>query len=119
MHLPPDPPPSAYAKLRVRGAIDYPLAGVAVALATANGVVKALRIGITGTNSRPFLLAGTDELLGRPIDEKMLQQVDRLVQKQVQPMRTTVASAHYRRLGAAGLARRLVSALGATPTSRS
>ena len=119
VHLPPHPPPSAYAKLRVRGAIDYPLAGVAVALATADGVVKALRIGITGTNSRPFLLAETDELLGRPIDEKMLQQVDRSVQKQVQPMRTTVASAHYRRLGAAGLARRLVSALGATPTSRS
>jgi 4-hydroxybenzoyl-CoA reductase subunit beta len=118
VHLPPNPPPSAYAKLRVRGAIDYPLAGVAVALATADGVVKALRIGITGTNSRPFLLAGTDELLGRPIDEKMLQQVDRSVQKQVQPMRTTVASAHYRRLAAAGLARRLVSALGSKPGNR-
>jgi 4-hydroxybenzoyl-CoA reductase subunit beta len=118
VHLPPDPPPSAYTKLRVRGAIDYPLAGVAVALAAANGVVNALRIGITGTNSRPFLLAGTDELLGRPIDEEMLQQIDRLVQKQVQPMRTTVASAHYRRLAAAGLARRLVSALAAAPRSR-
>jgi len=33
----------------------------------------------------------------------------------VQPMRTTVASAHYRRLAAAGLARRLVSTLGAAP----
>ena len=119
VHLPRDPPPSTYAKLRARGAIDYPLAGVAVALATADGMVKTLRIGITGTNSRPFLLAGTDELVGRPIDEKMLQQVDRLVQKQVQPMRTTVASAHYRRLAAAGLARRLVCALAGTPKNRS
>jgi 4-hydroxybenzoyl-CoA reductase subunit beta len=118
VQLPLDPPPSAYAKLRVRGAIDYPLAGVAVALASANGVVKTLRIGITGTNSRPFVLAGTDELLERPIDEKMLQQVERLVQKQVQPMRTTVASAHYRRLAAAGLARRLVTALGSKPGNR-
>ena len=118
VQLPLDPPPSAYVKLRVRGAIDYPLAGVAVALATANGVVKTLRIGITGTNSRPFVLAGTDELLERPIDEKMLQQVERLVQKQVQPMRTTVASAHYRRLAAAGLARRLVTALGSKPGNR-
>ena len=118
VHLPPEPPPSAYAKLRVRGAVDYPLAGVAVALATGGGAVKALRIGITGTNSRPFLLAGTDELLGRPIDDMMLQQIDRLMQKQVQPMRTMVASAHYRRLAAAGLARRLVSILADVPGSR-
>jgi len=118
VHLPPSPPPSAYAKLRVRGAIDYPLAGVAVALAAADGVVNALRIGITGTNSRPFLLAGIDDLLGRPVDENMLQQIERLVQKQVQPMRTTVASAHYRRLAAAGLARRLVFVLAASPASR-
>lgn len=111
VHLPPDPPPSAYAKVRVRGAIDYPLAGVAVGLAATGGVVTTLRIGLTGTNSRPFLLAGTDVLRGRPIDEKALEQVDRLVQKQVRPMRTTVASAHYRRLAAAALARRLVAAL--------
>jgi len=118
VHLPSEPPPSAYAKVRVRGAIDYPLAGVAVALAAADGVVSALRIGITGTNSRPFLLSGTDELLERPINQKMLQQIERLVQKQVQPMRTTVASAHYRRLAAAGLARRLVSMLAAASGSR-
>jgi 4-hydroxybenzoyl-CoA reductase subunit beta len=118
VHLPPGPPPSAYAKLRVRAAIDYPLAGVAVALAAADGVVNALRIGITGTNSRPFLLIGIDDLLGRPVDENMLQQIERLVQKQMQPMRTTVASAHYRRLAAAGLARRLVSVLAASPASR-
>jgi len=36
----------------------------------------------------------------------------------VQPMRTTVASAHYRRLAAAGLARRLVCALAGIPKSR-
>jgi len=119
VHLPPDPPPSAYAKVRVRKAVDYPLAGVAVALAVANGVVTALRIGITGTNSRPFLLVGTEAFLAQPIDEKMLQQIERLVQKQVKPMRTTVASAHYRRLAAAALARRLVAALDPERRNRS
>jgi 4-hydroxybenzoyl-CoA reductase subunit beta len=111
VHLPPDPPLSAYAKVRVRGAIDFPLAGVAAVLAAANGTVKSLRIGLTGTNARPFLLAGTDAIVGRPIDEKALQEIDRLVQKQVQPMRTTIASAHYRRLAAAGLARRVTAEL--------
>jgi 4-hydroxybenzoyl-CoA reductase subunit beta len=111
VHLPADPPRSAYAKVRTRGAIDYPLAGVAVALAADAGVIRDLRVALTGTNSRPFRLADTAALHGKPIDEQTLQQIDRLVQKQVQPMRTTVASAHYRRLAAAALARRLVTQL--------
>jgi 4-hydroxybenzoyl-CoA reductase subunit beta len=109
--LPADPPVSAYAKVRTRGAIDYPLAGIAVALSAQAGAVTTLRIAVTGTNSRPFVLAGTEAMIGQPIDEPALQQIDRLVQKQVQPMRTTVAAAQYRRLAAAGLARRLTASL--------
>ena len=108
-----DPPASSYAKVRVRGAIDYPLAGVAVALGMAGDRVEALRIGLTGTNPRPFLVAGAETFCGLPVDEKLLTGIDRLVQRQVQPMRTTLASAHYRRLAAAALARRLVAALAA------
>jgi 4-hydroxybenzoyl-CoA reductase subunit beta len=111
VRLPPAAPRSAYSKVRIRGAIDYPLAGVAVALGVGAGVVTSLRIALTGTNSRPFLLAQTDALLGRSLDENGLKEIERLVQKQVQPMRTTVASAHYRRLAAAALARRLTGAL--------
>jgi 4-hydroxybenzoyl-CoA reductase subunit beta len=111
VHLPANPPRSAYAKVRTRGAIDYPLAGVAVALAADKGVIHDLRVAVTGTNSRPFRVAGTAGLHGKTIDEATLAQIDRLVQKQVQPMRTTVASAHYRRLAAAALARRLVTQL--------
>ena len=111
VHLPAKPPAAGYEKLRVRGAVDFPLAGVAVALSKSGQNIGTLRIALTGTNSRPFLLAGTDAFAGRPLDDKLLQEVDRLVQKQVQPMRTTLASANYRRLGAAALARRLVTKL--------
>ncbi len=111
VHLPADPAPSAYAKIRTRAAIDFPLAGVAVALATSGANIVSLRLALTGTNSRPFLLAGTEALAGRPVDEKLLQEIDRLVQKQVQPMRTTTAPANYRRLAAAALARRLTASL--------
>src|SRR5437588_3042350 len=45
----------AYRKLRIRGPIDYPLAGVAVTL-RANGHVTAARIAITGVNPAPVLL---------------------------------------------------------------
>lgn len=111
VHLPPAPPPSAYSKARVRGAIDYPLAGVAVALEARSGLVELLRIALTGTNSRPFVLTGTNAMIGRPIDEKALQEIEKLVQRQVKPMRTTIASAHYRRLAAAALARELTAEL--------
>ncbi len=115
VHLPPDPPPSSYAKARVRGAIDFPLAGVAVALAVDGKRLLQLRVGITGTNSRPFLLKSVEALSGRTLDDDALHYLETLVQKQVQPMRTTTISAHYRRLAAAALVRRLASALAATP----
>jgi 4-hydroxybenzoyl-CoA reductase subunit beta len=117
VHIPSNPPPSDYEKVRVRGAIDFPVAGVAVALAAAGQTVSSLRIALTGTNSRPFLLDGTAAFAGRSCDEKMLHEIDRLVQKQVQPMRTTVTSANYRRLAAAGLARRLTARLFAETTA--
>jgi 4-hydroxybenzoyl-CoA reductase subunit beta len=111
VHLPSNPPPSAYAKVRLRGAIDFPLAGVAVALVKAGSTLKSIRIALTGTNSRPFLLNGTENFSGRQFDEKLLNEIDRLVQKQVQPMRTTIVSANYRRIAAAALARRLTASL--------
>jgi 4-hydroxybenzoyl-CoA reductase subunit beta len=117
VHLPEGPPKSAYAKVRVRGAIDYPLAGVAVALASSGTSIGSLRIALTGTNSRPFLLSGTDAFALRTFDDQLLHDIDRLVQKQVQPMRTTLASANYRRVAAAALARRLTASLFAECTA--
>jgi 4-hydroxybenzoyl-CoA reductase subunit beta len=111
VHLPVDPQPSAYEKVRVRGSVDFPLAGVAVAAAARGGNVTALQVGLTGTNSCPFLLEGTEAFVGKPLDEGALGRLDKLVQKQVQPMRTTLASANYRRLAAAALARRLAARL--------
>jgi len=115
VHLPPNPPPSSYGKARVRGAIDFPLAGIAVALMMDGEKLAELRVGITGTNSRPFLLKGVDPLFGRTLDADALHELETLVQKQVQPMRTTTISAHYRRLAATALVRRLTTALAFPP----
>lgn len=106
-----------YAKARVRGAIDFPLAGVAVALRRERDTLTVLRVALTGTGSRPILLAGTGELTGHPLDEAVLVRLDKLVQKQVSPMRTTVAPAHYRRRAAAALALRLTRTLYASAES--
>ena len=106
-----DPWPSAYAKARARGAIDFPLAGVAVALRLEGTRVTGLRVALTGTNSRPFLLTGTDALLGAPVDAGWRERLGKLVQKQVSPMRTTLLAAQYRRRVAAALAERLAGRL--------
>jgi 4-hydroxybenzoyl-CoA reductase subunit beta len=102
---------SGYRKARVRGAMDFPLAGVACALDVSGGAVAALRIALTGTNSQPLLLQGTEALLGRPLDDAGLAALGKLVHKQVSPMRTTVTPSNYRRLVAAVLAQRLVREL--------
>ncbi len=103
----------AYRKARVRAAMDFPLAGVAVALALRDGVLTALTIGLTGTNSNPLRLAGTEAFIGQPVDEKMQSAVGKLVQKQVSPMRSTVTPSNYRRQVATVLTQRLLRELAA------
>lgn len=102
---------SGYRKARARGAVDFPLAGVACALAVRRGVLAELRVALTGTNSRPLLLSDTEKQLGRPVDAEALATLGKLVQKQVSPMRTTVTQANYRRQVAAVLTQRLVREL--------
>ncbi len=102
---------SGYRKARVRGAMDFPLAGVAIALHVIDGLLGALRVGLSGTNSHPLCLQGTGALLGKPVDDTALAALGKLVQKQVSPMRTTVTPSNYRRLVAAVHAQRLLREL--------
>ncbi len=103
----------AYRKARVRDSMDFPLAGVAAMLAMRAGVVSALRVGLSGTNSHPLLLSGTEALIGRAVDDGALAVLGRLIGKQISPMRTTVTPSNYRRLVAAAIAKRLLRELAA------
>jgi 4-hydroxybenzoyl-CoA reductase subunit beta len=102
---------SGYRKARVRGAIDFPLAGVAMAVVIEAGRVRSLRVGLSGTNSHPLLLADTDALIGLAVDEEVLRRLGKLVQQQVSPMRSTVTPSNYRRQVAAVMAQRLLREL--------
>jgi 4-hydroxybenzoyl-CoA reductase subunit beta len=99
---------SAYDKIRIRRSIEYPVAGVAVALKREGGRLVDLRIAFTGTNPRPVLLAGTAELCGGGVDERVIKGLDALVRDQIMPMKTTFTPGHYRRRVAGVLARRLL-----------
>jgi 4-hydroxybenzoyl-CoA reductase subunit beta len=102
---------SAYDKIRIRRSIEYPVAGVAVALRREGDTLADLRVGFTGTNPRPVLLAGTADLCGGPLDARVIKGLDALVRDQIMPMKTTFTPGHYRRRVAGVLARRLVQRL--------
>ena len=102
---------SAYDKIRIRRSIEYPVAGVAVALKREGDKLTDLRVAMTGTNPRPVLLAGADKLCGGGLDERVIKGLDALVRDQIMPMKTTFTPGHYRRRVAGVLARRLLTRL--------
>ena len=102
---------SAYDKIRIRKSIEYPVAGVAVALKREGDRLAELRVAFTGTNPRPVLLDGTAALTGGGLDECVYKGFDALVRDQIMPMKTTFTPGHYRRRVAGVLARRLLTRL--------
>ena len=103
--------PSGYAKSRIRGSIDFPLAGVAVALRQENGTIASLRVALTAVNPSPRLVDGTDGLKGKPLDDGSLDELREMVRTAAKPMRTTTVPPWYRRRVVGALARRLAARL--------
>ena len=102
---------SAYDKIRIRKSIEYPVAGVAVALARNGDTLADLRVAFTGTNPRPVLLDGTSGLCGKPLDDAALAALDDLCRDQIMSMKTTFTPGTYRRRVATVMAKRLVKRL--------
>jgi 4-hydroxybenzoyl-CoA reductase subunit beta len=87
-----------YRKLRVRGAIDYPLAGVAVVMKRSHGRVTDARIGITAVNPAPLLVEGADQLLtGEVPTERLAEAAGDLAAKSAKPLTTSGLTPEYRR----------------------
>ena len=92
-----------YRKLRVRGSIDYPLAGVAVVMKRASnssglGHVADARIAITAVNPAPLLVKGASELLnGKNLDESLAEAAGDLAAKTGKPLTTSALTPEYRR----------------------
>jgi 4-hydroxybenzoyl-CoA reductase subunit beta len=87
-----------YRKLRVRGSIDYPLAGVAVMMKRSNGHVTDARVGITAVNPAPLLVGGAAELLtGKVPDEALAEAVGDLAARTAKPLTTSAVTPEYRR----------------------
>ena len=102
---------SAYEKSRIRGSIDFPLAGCAVRLEMADGKVAGICVALTAVNPCPVVVTGTDAFIGRALDDDALDGIRELVRTQAKPMRTTTVRPWYRRRVVGALARRLTAKL--------
>jgi 4-hydroxybenzoyl-CoA reductase subunit beta len=87
-----------YRKLRVRGSIDYPLAGVAVVVKRSNGQIDDIQIALTAVNPAPVLVDGLSVLLtnGR-IDERGVEHAAALAGRTAKPLTTSALTPEYRR----------------------
>ena len=87
-----------YRKLRVRGSIDYPLAGVAVVMKRSNGHIVDARLAITAVNPAPLLVREAGGMLvGKVIDEALADQVGALAARTAKPLTTSALTPEYRR----------------------
>ena len=86
-----------YRKLRIRGSIDYPLAGVAVAMRKSNGHVEDIRIGITAVNPAPVLVKGLDSILNGELNEATAEAIGELAARTAKPLTTSALTPEYRR----------------------
>jgi 4-hydroxybenzoyl-CoA reductase subunit beta len=87
-----------YRKLRIRGSIDYPLAGVAVAMKRNNGHIAEARVALTAVNPAPVLVKGASEAMsGKAMDEDLAESIGNLAAKTAKPLTTSALTPEYRR----------------------
>jgi len=91
---------STYLKYRMRGAIDFPLVGVAVQMVSdENGICTDCRIVLTGVDSTPIDVSEARELLrGKAIDVETVNQASKKAVENAHPVSNTSCSTPaYRR----------------------
>src|SRR5262249_25860858 len=88
----------SYMKLRIRGSIDYPLAGVAVAFKKNGGPIEAARVAVTAVNPAPLLVPAAEQaMVGKQVDEKLAAAVGERAAKTAKPLTTSALTPEYRR----------------------
>ncbi|MCK2125484.1 4-hydroxybenzoyl-CoA reductase subunit beta [Thauera aromatica] len=101
---------AAYSKVRIRDAVDFPLAGVAAALHRDGDRIAGLRVAITGSNSAP-LMVPVDALVGGNWDDAAAETLAQLVRKTSNVLRTTITGVKYRRRVLLAISRKVVDQL--------
>jgi 4-hydroxybenzoyl-CoA reductase subunit beta len=88
-----------YRKLRRRGSIDFPILGVAAAIATAkDGTVTKARIVLTAVESAPVEAEKAEAfLVGKKLDDDVIEEAATLAYRPARPLDNTDLSHPYRK----------------------
>ena len=89
----------AYAKLRQRGSIDFPLLTVAVsAEVEPDGVVRGIHGVVTALGSRPRELTGWDDIaVEKTLDDEVVEALAERAHKQCHPLENIIVDPDWRR----------------------
>jgi 4-hydroxybenzoyl-CoA reductase subunit beta len=89
----------SYQKFRLRGSVDYPLAGAAVAASLeGDGLIRDVRLAITAVNPAPQLIPGVAEVLrGQRPNEDLVGQVVAQALRIARPLKTSASTPEHRR----------------------
>jgi 4-hydroxybenzoyl-CoA reductase subunit beta len=89
----------AYAKLRQRKSIDFPLLTVAIAADVADdGIVRSIECVVTALGSRPKLLSKWGEVAeGRLLDDELVEELAERAHRQCHPLENITIDAEWRR----------------------
>jgi 4-hydroxybenzoyl-CoA reductase subunit beta len=103
---------STYVKLRRRGAIDFPVLGVAIALEREGDLCHQARIVLGGVGSAPLRCRSAETVLaGRKIDDELIEETARHVYRAVKPLDNTDFLHLYRKKMAPTFTRRALHEL--------
>jgi 4-hydroxybenzoyl-CoA reductase subunit beta len=89
----------AYAKLRQRKSIDFPLLTVAIAAdVDGDGTVRSIECVVTGLGSRPRIVTGCDDVAGgRKLDDAVVDELAARAHKQCHPLENMIVDPEWRR----------------------
>ena len=89
---------STYWKLRRRGAFDFPILGVAVALKISGDVVEDARVALGAAASRPFLVEKANEYLkGKKLTDDVIAEAAAIIANRAKPMDNTDMDLYWRK----------------------
>ena len=89
---------STYWKLRRRGAFDFPILGVAVALKFSGDVVEDARVALGAVASRPFLVEKAGEYLkGKKLSDDVIAEASAIIANRAKPMDNTDMDLYWRK----------------------
>lgn len=86
-----------YDKYRMRGSVDYPLAGVAVAIRKNGDRLEDLRVALTALNPRPVALPEILLETAGKTPQEVVEIVRRIALKTAKPLKTSASTMDYRR----------------------